>query len=167
MTQNQPPIPATSKDDSAGNDSIQIGFGMQYIKDFSFENPNAPQIFGLMQTPPQLAIDVNVLSRNLGEGGYESVLKLRLESRLGAKIAFIAELAYAGVFGLPDLPEEQLRMFLMVEAPRLLFPFARAIVGNAVREAGYPNIVIQPIDFLALYMAQRGDVGAMTAAGAA
>jgi preprotein translocase subunit SecB len=160
MTDQLPVPPAP-----AGN--IQIGLGAQYIKDFSFESPNAPQIFAHLQTQPQMAMDVNVLSRGLGEGNFESVLKLKLESKLGDKTAFIAELSYAGLFALPELPEEQTKLFLLVEAPRLLFPFARAIIANAIREGGFPNVSIQPIDFMALYMAQRSNVGAMIAAGAA
>jgi preprotein translocase subunit SecB len=147
--------------------SISIGLGAQYIKDFSFESPNTPQIFAHLQTQPQLSIDVNVMSRAMGEGGYESVLKLKVESKLAGKTAFIAELAYGGLFGLPELPEEQLKLFLLVEAPRLLFPFARAIIANAVREGGFPNIIIQPIDFMALYASQRHAVGTMVAEGAA
>ncbi|MDR3448808.1 MAG: protein-export chaperone SecB [Alphaproteobacteria bacterium] len=146
---------------------VQVGLGAQYIKDFSFESPNAPQVFASLQNQPQLNIDVNVLSRSLGEGAFEAVLQLKLDSKVGGKTAFIAELAYAGVFVLPQMPEEQLRMFLLVEAPRLLFPFARAILANAVREGGFPNLVIQPIDFLSLYAQQRNGVGGMTAAGAA
>jgi preprotein translocase subunit SecB len=147
--------------------SIQVGLGAQYIKDFSFESPNTPHIFSTLQTPPQLSIDVNVLSRGLGEGSFESLLKLKLESKVGGKTAFIAELSYAGLFALPPLPEEQVKLFLLVEAPRLLFPFARAIIANAVHEGGFPNIVIQPIDFMALYVSQQGKVGTMVAAGAA
>jgi preprotein translocase subunit SecB len=147
--------------------SVPVGMGAQYIKDFSFESPNVPQVFSQLQTQPQLSIDVNVLSRSLGEGAFESVLKLKLESRINGKTAFIAELSYAGLFGLPELPEDQIKLFLLVEAPRLLFPFARSIIANAVREGGFPNIVIQPIDFMSLYASQRGDVGAMATAGAA
>ena len=120
-----------------------------------------------MQTAPQLSIDVNVFSRGVGDGSFEVVLKLKLESKLADKTAFIAELDYAGLFSLPQLPEEQMKLFLMVEAPRLLFPFARAILANAVRDGGYPNIVIQPIDFMSLYASQRNSIGNMSPAGAA
>jgi preprotein translocase subunit SecB len=122
----------------------------------------------MLQTQPQLAMDVDVMSRGIGDGTFESVLKLKVESKLGEKTAFIAELAYAGLFGLPaQLPEEQIKLFLMVEAPRLLFPFARSIIANAVREAGFPNIILQPIDFMSLYASQQGNVGTMAAVGAA
>lgn len=147
--------------------NISIGIGAQYIKDFSFESPNTPHIFNEMQNQPRMGLDVNVLSRGLGGGTFESVLKIKLESKLGEKTAFIAELAYGGLFSLPELPEEQIKMFLLVEAPRLLFPFARAIISNAVREAGFPVIALQPIDFMALYAAQKDNVGTMTPSGAA
>jgi preprotein translocase subunit SecB len=147
--------------------NVQIGLGAQYIKDFSFESPAAPHIFNNLQTQPQMALDVNVLSRGLSSDTFEAVLKIKLESKLGDKTAFIAELAYAGIFVLPELPEEQTKLFLLVEAPRLLFPFARAIIANTVRESGFPNIVIQPIDFMALYASQRDSIGVMATAGAA
>ncbi len=147
--------------------SIPIGIGAQYIKDLSFENPHAPQILAELSSQPQMAMDVNVMSRGIGENAFEAVLKIRLESKLGTRTAFIVELAYAGIFSLPALPEEQIKLFLLIEAPRLLFPFARAIISNAVREGGFPNVAIQPIDFMALYASQRDAVGTMTAAGAA
>jgi preprotein translocase subunit SecB len=161
MTDEMPVSPAP---ESA---NISIGVGAQYIKDFSFESPNAPHIFNELQTQPQMTLDVNVLSRGLGGGTFESVLKIKLESKLSGKAAFIAELAYAGIFTLPELPEEQIKMFLLVEAPRLLFPFARAIIANAVREGGYPNIALQPIDFMSLYVAQQSNVSTMLPSGAA
>ncbi len=148
--------------------NIQIGLGAQYVKDFSFENPNAPQILNEMNSQPQMSLDVNVLSRNLNENVYESVLKIKLESKIGEKTGFIVELSYAGIFSLPkELSEEQIKLFLLVEAPRLLFPFARAIVSNAVRDGGFPNVTLQPIDFTALYASQRDNVGTMKPQGAA
>lgn len=148
--------------------NIPIGLGAQYVKDFSFENPNAPQILNEIQTQPQMSLDVNVLSRNMGGNLYESLLKIKLESKIGNKTGFIVELSYAGLFSLPaELAEEQIKMFLLVEAPRLLFPFARAIISGAVREGGFPNVTLQPIDFMALYAAQRDNVSTMKPQGAA
>ena len=164
MTDTPPPAKPANP---AAPTTVSVGLGAQYIKDFSFESPNAPQVFATLQIQPQLSIDVNVLSRGLGEASFESVLKLKLESKIGGKTAFIAELSYAGLFVLPQVPEDQVKMFLLVEAPRLLFPFARAIIANAVREGGFPNIVIQPIDFMALYMSQKDKIGTMVTAGAA
>jgi preprotein translocase subunit SecB len=155
----------TSQDQSP--QQISVGVGAQYIKDFSFESPNAPHIFNELQSQPKMTLDVNVMSRGLGGGTFESVLKIKLESKINDKTAFIAELAYAGLFSLPEMPEEQVKLFLLVEAPRLLFPFARAIIANAVREGGFPNIAMQPIDFMALYAAQRDNVSTMMPSGAA
>ncbi|MGE3623608.1 MAG: protein-export chaperone SecB [Bdellovibrionales bacterium] len=147
--------------------SMQIGVNAQYIKDFSFESPNAPQIFAPSEVAPELNMGVNLRTRPLGETAHEVLLMLRLEARLGDKTAFIAELTYGGVFALPKLPEEQLKLVLLIECPRLLFPFARGVIANAIREGGFPQVLITPIDFAALYNANRNSVGTMTAAGAA
>jgi preprotein translocase subunit SecB len=146
--------------------NVQIGLGAQYIKDFSFENPNAPQIFTELQNQPQMAMDVNVTTRTVAEGMFEAILKIRLESKIATRTAFIVELAYAGLFTLPEMPEEQMRLFLFVEAPRLLFPFARSVIANALREGGYPHVMMQPIDFYALYVSQRQAASAHTAGAA-
>ena len=139
----------------------------QYVKDLSFESPNAPQIFTPTQTAPEITMGVNVHTRNMQGSNYEVLLALKLEAKIEGKTAFIAELVYGGVFVLPQLPEDQLRFFLLVEAPRLLFPFARSILAGAVREGGFPHVMINPIDFLGLYLANKNNVGTMTAAGAA
>ncbi len=155
------------EDQAAPQNQISIGVGAQYIKDFSFESPNAPHIFNELQNQPKMQLDVNVMSRGLGGGTFEAVLKIKLESKLEEKTAFIVELAYGGLFSLPEMQEEQVKLFLLVEAPRLLYPFARSIISNAVREGGFPHIALQPIDFMALYNAQQGNVGTMTPSGAA
>lgn len=137
---------------------MQIAVHAQYIRDFSFEAPNVPQIFAPTQSQPALEMGVNVQTRGLGDNNYESVLMLKLEAKIDGKVAFIAELAYGGVFGLPAMPEEHIKVFLLVEAPRLLFPFARNIIANAVREGGFPPVLINPIDFGALYQQQQGQM---------
>ena len=145
----------------------QIGVSAQYIKDFSFESPHAPQIFAPAQTAPEISMGVNVRTRPLNENAHEVLLMLRLEAKLGDKSAFIAELTYGGVFVLPKVPEEQLKMLLLIECPRLLFPFARGILANAVRDGGFPQILIAPIDFAILFQANKDNIGTMTTAGAA
>jgi len=146
---------------------IQIGVSAQYIKDFSFESPGAPQIFAAPQAQPEMNMGVNLHTRPLAENTHEVLLALKLEARLAGKTAFIAELSYGGVFVLPPLPEEHLKPFLLIECPRLLFPFARSILSNAVREGGFPQILINPIDFGALYQANKNHVGMLPPAGAA
>lgn len=146
---------------------FQIGVTVQYIKDFSFESPNVPQIFAPTQSAPDINLGVNVHTRSMGENAYEVVLALKLDAKLDSKVAFIAELSYGGIFVLSGFNEEQLKMLLLVECPRILFPFARQIIMNAVREGGFPNVVISPIDFGALYLANAKNVGSMAAVGAA
>jgi preprotein translocase subunit SecB len=135
---------------------LQIAVNNQYIKDFSFESPNAPHVFATLGAMPELNVGVNIQTRSLAETVYEVMLLLKLEADAEGKKAFIAELAYGGVFTIPQVPEEALRFILLVEAPRLLFPFARSIVANAVRDGGFPPLLINPIDFAALYQ-QRSE----------
>lgn len=135
-------------------EALQIAVHAQYIRDFSFESPNAPLIFSSSAAAPVLDMGVNVQTRSLDKNAFEVLLMLKLEAKLEEKTAFIAELAYGGVFSLPALPEDQLKAFLLVEAPRLLFPFARSIIAGAVRDGGFPPVLINPIDFAALYQQQ-------------
>ena len=125
----------------------QLGINVQYIKDFSFESPNAPQIFAPTTVTPDLNLGVNIQSRPVGENAYEVVLMLRLESTIDKKPAFIAELAYAGIFTVEPCPEDILKFLLMAEAPRYLFPFARSILASVMRDGGFPQILVNPIDF--------------------
>lgn len=147
--------------------ALQIGIGAQYIKDFSFESPNAPQIFTPSQSAPEINMGVNVNTRAVGDNAYEVVLILKLDAKLDGKSAFIAELSYGGVFMIANMAEQQLRPFLLVECPRILFPFARQILMNAIREGGFPHVMISPIDFGALYMANKDNIGTIPAVGAA
>ena len=112
-------------------------------------------------------MNVNIHTRGVDAGVYEVLLSLKIDAKLQGKTAFISELVYGGTFSLPEMPEEQLRLFLLVEAPRLLFPFARSILMAAVRDGGYPQVMVNPIDFYSLYVANKDQVGSMHAAGAA
>jgi len=148
-------------------ENFPVTIAAQYIKDFSFESPNAPQIFAPTQSAPEIQMNVNLHTRGVASNNYEVLLMLKLEAKLDNKTAFIAELTYGGVFTVPAMPEEHLKLFLLVEAPRVLFPFARAAMTNAIRDGGFPYVMIQPVDFMALYIANKGNVGTMPAAGAA
>ena len=131
----------------------------QYIKDLSFENPNAPASLTPGSPPPQVAVSVDVRSQPLGtEDNYEVVLHLRADAKSGDTQAFIVELAYAGTIRLANVKREQAAPLLLVEAPRLLFPFARAVIASATRDGGFPPLLIQPIDFVeSVTQASRGD----------
>jgi len=143
-----------------------LGVQFQYIKDLSFESPNAPQIFATASgAPPAIEMGVNIATKRM-EGGatHEVVLMLKLDAKIAGKTALIAELAYAGLFALPPgLPEESQKRLLLIECPFLLFPFARAILANAVREGGFPQILIHPIDFAALYDANKDNISPIAA----
>lgn len=139
---------------------------VQYVKDFSFENPNAPAVFGGQQEAPQISLQVNVGAQQVGESEFESVLTLEGKAQVGAQVLFAFELAYAGVFRIVGVPQDNLSAVVMIEAPRLLFPFARQIVGDAVRNGGFPPLYIDPIDFVALFQQRAAEAG-QAPAGAA
>ncbi len=131
---------------------VQIGVLAQYVKDLSFENPNAPGVFQEQgEKKPQIDVNVNVNARQLGEENYEVDLKMTANAKQGDDVAFVVELVYSGLFGARNLPKESLQPFLLIECPRILFPFARRIIADATRDGGYAPLLLEPIDFAALY----------------
>ena len=130
-----------------------VGLISQYVKDFSFENPNAPAVFQ-WQGQPQIDVQFNIGANAVADDVHEVVLKIDVRAMSADKTAFAVELAYAGLFGLRNIPEEQIQPFLLAEAPRLIFPFARRVLADAVRDGGFPPLMLEPIDFGALYMQQ-------------
>ena len=137
---------------SNGADSPpQVGVIAQYVKDFSFENPNAPAVYQ-WQTQPQTDVQFNIGSSAVGQDLFEVVLKIEISAKADQGTAFQLELLYAGLFALTNVPEEQLQPFLLAEAPRLLFPFARKLIADATVEGGFPPLRLDPIDFAGLYM---------------
>ncbi len=142
---------------------------VQYTKDFSFENPNAPRSLGPQSQAPNIAIQVNVNVRQMAETDFEVELLLEGSAGDGGDTLFKFELNYAGLFRLVNIPQNEMHPIIMIECPRLLFPFARQIVAEAVRSGGFPPLYIDPIDFAGLYrrrleeMAAQQDRGAPTA----
>ena len=124
----------------------------QYIKDLSFENPNAPRTLGPQQSQPNLSVQINVNARQLAANDYEVSLMLEGGASHGADTMFKFELNYAGVFRVENFPADQVQPMVMIEAPRMLFPFARQIIAEAVRGGSYPPLYLDPIDFHALYL---------------
>ncbi len=127
---------------------------VQYVRDLSFENPGAPN-FAEMQ--PDIGVNANVGARKLSDTDYEVGLKFRIEAKNGDNVQFIAELEYCGVFRLVNIPENDTKPVLLIEAPRQLFPFARRVLADATRDGGYPPIMLDPIDFMALYQQNEAD----------
>jgi preprotein translocase subunit SecB len=140
---------------------------VQYMKDFSFENPNAPRSFAPQQQAPNISIQVNVNARQLGPADYEVTLLLEGGAGEGANTLFKFELNYAGVFRIENVPAEQIQPSIMIEGPRLLFPFARQIVAEAVKGGGFPPLYIDPIDFNALFVQRMAAAANAPAAGVA
>jgi len=133
--------------------TIQVN--AQYIKDLSFEAPGTPAIFAdLQSTAPDITVQVNLNATTLHETLYEVVLKIRIEAKLKDKVAFLAELAYGGVFTL-QIPAEHMQPVLLIECPRLLFPFARNILADAIRDGGFPPFLLPPFDFTQLYLQRQ------------
>ena len=123
----------------------------QYLKDFSFENPNAPQSLAPQQEQPDIAIAVNVNARNLGPHDFEVELHLDAKANAKGKLLFAAELLYAGIFRMENYPENVLHAAVLIECPRMLFPFARHIMADATRNGGFPPLMLDPIDFVEMY----------------
>ena len=139
---------------------------IQYVKDLSFEVPGAPTIYTTLRAQPQVAINLDVQARRIVEGGsnYEVTLMIRAEATdpnaqsngpAPAPVVFIAELTYAGVFTLSGLPDNAVEPVLLVECPRILFPFARNILADVTRDGGFPPVLLQPIDFVQLWQSRR------------
>ena len=131
----------------------------QYTKDFSFENPNAPRTLGPQQIAPNLSVQINVNARQLAANDFEVSLMLEGGAGEGSETMFKFELNYAGVFRVENFPPEQVQPVVMIEGPRMLFPFARQIIAEAVRGGSYPPLYLDPIDFHALYLQRLAAAG--------
>ena len=129
----------------------------QYLKDLSFENPNAPQSLGIQQGQPEINISVNVNAKNLAPTDYEVELHLDAKATHEGKTVFAAELLYAGIFRLENLREAAVHPVVLVECPRMIFPFARQILADATRNGGFPPLMLDPIDFAAMYQKRLAD----------
>ena len=155
---------------TAGQPQTQpLVVNIQYVKDLSFEVPGAPQVFTQLRAQPQVNINLDVQARRVqdGQSVFEVSIMIRAEAReapaqsgngqSGAvpPTVFVAELTYAGVFTLAGLPDNAIEPVLLVECPRILFPFARNILADVTRDGGFPPVLLQPIDFVALWQARR------------
>lgn len=122
-----------------------------YVKDLSVEVPNAPEIF-LEQEQPQVEIQLNTAGRGVGEGVFEVVLIVTVTARFGEKTVFLVEVGQAGIFRIQNVPDEQMEPLVAVACPNILFPYAREAVSDAVGRAGFQPIILQPVNFEAMYM---------------
>ena len=142
---------ATSPSVAATSPAPQMKILGQYLKDLSFENPNAPQSLNTQANQPEISISVNVNARTISPTDFEVELHLDAKASHNDKVVFAAELLYAGVFRLENIPQEALHPVVLIECPRMLFPFARQVLADATRNGGFPPLMLDPIDFAAMY----------------
>jgi preprotein translocase subunit SecB len=142
----------------------QLNVLTQYIKDLSFENPNAPRSLTPTQQQPAINIQINVNAKALAENDFEVELKLEGRADTAGTVLFSFDLSYAGVFRILNVPQENIHPLVMIECPRLLFPFAREIIAAAVRNGGFPPLLLDPVDFVALYRQRMSELQAQQAA---
>ena len=157
----QDPITPTPEGIDETSNQPQVATIAQYIKDFSAESPSSPQVFQ-WQTQPSLDVQFGINGNKVGDDVHEIILKIEVTAKSESGTHFIVDLSYAGLYAFRNFPEEQLPPFLLIEAPRLLFPFARQIVAESVTNLGFPPVLLDPIDFAAAYMAQQEAQGQVT-----
>ena len=147
------------QDPSAGgngaddNNQPQVSILAQYVKDLSVENPSAPQVYS-WQVQPSLDVQFNLNAQPQAQGTHEVSLKFDISARSDNGVHFMVDLSYGGLFAIRNVPEEAIAPFLLIEAPRLPFPFARQVISEAVSGMGFPPLLLDPIDFASAYMAQ-------------
>lgn len=126
---------------------------VQYVKDLSFENPNAPAILQQQDEQPKINVSVNVNAKPLDEQMMDFEVDLMIDAKAEIKedVVFAIEIVYGGVFRFENIPQENLQPVVMIEGPRLLFPFVRQIISDATRNGGFPPLLLDPIDFGRLY----------------
>lgn len=152
-------------DPAAQDLAPQVSVLAQFIKDMSFENPGLSQ--QAAQQKPGINVGIDVQVRPLGSEQFEVALRCMIDAKAGDVPVYVVELVYAGVFQLRGIPQEAQQPFLLIEAPRMLFPFARRIIADTTRDGGYQPLMLDPIDFAALYRAQMERQRAAQASGQA
>ncbi len=136
----------------------QLNVVAQYIKDLSFENPNAPRSLMSGGQQPQIGIQIKVDAAPLSDTDVEVALRLEGKAEITGTLMFAFDLTYAGVFRIRNVPQESMNALVLIECPRLLFPFAREIVANTVRNGGFPPLLLDPVDFVGLYRQRMSQV---------
>ena len=127
----------------------------QYVKDLSFENPGAP---AAMAQRPNIDLGVDLQARRMDAEHFEVELKLRVTAKAEEKAVFLLELVYGGLFQIQNVSDDVLQQVLLIEAPHMLFPFARRIVADVIRDGGMPPLMIEPIDFAGLFRAKSAQM---------
>lgn len=155
---NMDPVP------NGADTSPVAGIISQYVKDLSVENPHAPDSFQWTDAP-QIDLQFNIGAKPVNDEIHEIELKVNVTAKCENGSAYLIELSYCGLAGMRNLPDEQMHAFMYAEAPRLMFPFARRVIADATRDAGFQPLMLDPIDFNGLYMQQLQQKAAQEAAG--
>ncbi|MDA0229456.1 MAG: protein-export chaperone SecB [Proteobacteria bacterium] len=145
---------------AAPTSAPQIGIQSQYVKDLSFENPGAPGSLVAAAKAPEIQVNVEVQARPLQNDTYEVALHITASGKNGQTTLFMVDLTYGAVCRVIGVPKESLQPVLLVECPRMLFPFARRVLSDATRDGGFPPLMLNPIDFMALYRQQQQSLAA-------
>jgi preprotein translocase subunit SecB len=153
MAEQEPAAKGNGNGAAAAQDEPQVSVVAQYVKDLSVENPSAPQVFQ-WQAQPSLDVQFSLNADKIADEVHEVSLKIEVSARSDNGVHFVIDLTYSGLFAIRGVPDEAIPPFLLIEAPRLLFPFARQIVAEAVTNTGFPPFLLEPIDFASIYMAQ-------------
>ena len=127
----------------------------QYIKDLSFENPHAPQNLLAAGQKPAIEVNVDLKAQKLQDNIYEMTLHIAARASNEGNTLFLVDLAYGGIFHLSNIPQERIEPLIMVDCPFVLFPFARRVISDVTRDGGFPPLMLDPIDFQALYLQNK------------
>lgn len=132
----------------------QVVVNVQYIKDLSFENPGAPSSLVGNNETPKIDVSVDVQIQKLANNSFEVALVVAANANVKEKKLFLVELTYAGIFSI-NVPDEELEPVLMIYCPNILFPYARRVISDSVRDGGFPPLMLDPIDFAILYQQHK------------
>jgi preprotein translocase subunit SecB len=150
-----PPIKPSDGPDGPKQAPMQARIVAQYVKDLSFENPNVERLLSGPGEDPNLKIEVNVNAKTVKEGLFESAIDFTAQAVSKAGVIYDLEVVYAGLFKIENMPKQALEPFLLINGPTLLFPFLRRLIADLTREGGFPPLMLDPIDFGALYMRRK------------
>ena len=146
------------KNSNSNNINLKFVINAQFLKDLSFENPQAPDSLRNLKGNPTFKIDADVKSKELkdhGENIYEVELSIKCETKSEDSILFLVEGIYSGIFSIENAGKDILEKILLIECPKFLFPFLRSIIANCTREAGFPPLMIAPLDFIGMYESKK------------
>jgi preprotein translocase subunit SecB len=152
--------------ESQNNNQPVFSIEKVYVKDLSLEIPNAPQIF-LEREAPQVDIQLHHNSSGVEDGVYQTILTVTVTAKIGDKTLFLVEAAQAGIFVARNIPAQELEAVLGIACPNILFPYVREVISDVVVRAGFPPVVLSPVNFEAIYQAQRDPQAAAAAAAPA